>query len=524
MYMFLNRCKTAMLALGGGVVAFPFASLFCAWLATFYFRVDTMEIVMPAIKHPDRWTIQLMCFIALAVALSIACAGMFFYKMWDFKWPSFGPKNLRSYKSAYEVVAMSAPATEARIYAGDFKGERFWASDEDRALVIGPPGTGKTVFLLNQLLKCAEQKMSFVCVDFKPEIFKKVGEELKEMGMQVLCVDPVSGDSLDHWNLLEEIDGDDITALNEISDALLPISDPRNRVFTESARDWLRASMLHLKHEDPKISLPQIYDFLSSQPPATLAKLLSRSASEPAKRIGLRLEAGMNDSKSLAQNGYEGATRDLQFLGFPSVKAALSYSDFSMLELGTGKPTALFIRFSETKASSMAPVLTMILTRILSTLINTCEVRKPVAIFLDELGALTPIPDLDKTLNTIRSRHMPTWAYFQTTEQLDAQYGRGAANKFFAAATTKICFRLDDQAARESLSALIGKTKEYKITTSKTESGTSTTKSYEWREVIMPHEIGALIQGEMILLRNGKSAIGEARAHHKDYKQFRQKK
>ena len=514
-----------MLSLFFGVGTFAGLSAWQASRHQNFFGARTKEILWVAVTEPiSKWSAPFAEMFMWPLVGATLITGLFFYVFRNFKWPSGGAKNLRSSKSAYEVVAMSAPETEARIYAGDFNGSRFWASDEDRALVIGPPGTGKTVFLLNQLLKCAEQNMSFVCVDFKPEIYKKVSPKLKKMGMNVLCVDPVSGESLDHWNLLEEIDGEDITSLNEISDALLPISDPKNRVFTESSRDWLRASMLHLKHEDQKVSLPQIYDFLSSQPPATLAKLLSRSASEPAKRIGLRLEAGMNDSKSLAQNGYEGATRDLQFLGFPSVKAALSYSDFSMLEMGTGKPTALFIRFSETKASSMAPVLTMMMTRILSTLINTYERRKTVAIFLDELGAITPIPGLDKTLNTIRSRHMPTWAYFQTVEQLDAQYGRGAANKFFAAATTKICFRLDDQAARESLSALIGKTKEYKITTSKTESGVSETRSYEWREVIMPHEIGALEKGDMILLRNGKSAIGRGKAHYEDYPEFRQKK
>lgn len=156
------------------------------------------------------------------------------------------------------------------------------------------------------------------------------------------------------------------------------------------------------------------------------------------------------------------------------------------------------------------------------SLIDTAGTRAPVALFFDELGVLTPIPNLAKRLNTIRSRHMPTWMYFQAIEQLEDQYGKGAASKFFTAASIKICFRLDDNDTRKEFSALVGKTKYKKISGSTgANGGTTTTTTTDTQDVIEPYRLGELVPGEILLLTRGASAIGRGTPHFKDFPEFK---
>jgi len=69
---------------------------------------------------------------------------------------------------------------------------------------------------------------------------------------------------------------------------------------------------------------------------------------------------------------------------------------------------ALFLQFEESKLKALGPLLAFIATGMLTSLIDTAKQRKPVALFLDELGNMPPIPGLAEKLNTIRSRHLPT--------------------------------------------------------------------------------------------------------------------
>ena len=219
----------------------------------------------------------------------------------------------------------------------------------------------------------------------------------------------------------------------------------------------------------------------------------------------------------------------LKFLALPGVRDALGRSDFSMRdELGKGPvPTALFIQFIETEAETFGQVLTLLATRVLTTLINTAGSRKPVALFLDELGAIPPIPGLATKLNTIRSRHMPTWMYFQAVEQLERQYGKGASALFFTAADVQIVFRLNDQETRELISKLVGTTEREKLSHSTAPSakgGSSTSKSRERVNVIEPHELGQLKSGEVVCLYRGAAARGEGTPHYVQFPQFKRKK
>jgi type IV secretion system protein VirD4 len=367
-----------------------------------------------------------------------------------------------------------------RIFAGKYGGKPLYASIEDRGLVIGPPGTGKTAFLLNQVLRATRIKLSFVVIDLKPELHSILAPSLKAAGYRVLRINPARVDpDADHWNPLDDIE--DETDITELCASLLPIRDSKEAPFVEAQRDWLKAAVFHVKSQ-PGGSLPAAFNLLSAESnPANLVDMLGRSPSPAAARIARRIAAGLSGAKPdpLILQGLVGCLRTLDYLGLPGVQSALGHSDFSARELGTGGPVALFLQFEEAKINALGPLLAFCATGLLTVLIATAGLRQAVALLLDELGNMPPIPNLLKSLNTIRSRHIPTWMYFQTVEQMDRGYGNGAADVFFASADVQMVFRLNDQSTRELISKLVGTTERDKLSTSSS-SGDKTSSSSGW--------------------------------------------
>ena len=80
------------------------------------------------------------------------------------------------------------------LWAGKYAGQNFCVSEEDRGLVVGPPGTGKTAFLLNQILRATRGGLSFAAIDLKPELHKILASTLEDAGYRVLRVNPATPD------------------------------------------------------------------------------------------------------------------------------------------------------------------------------------------------------------------------------------------------------------------------------------------------------------------------------------------
>lgn len=525
MDMWLDKIKSAALAAALGLSA-------CALLAAFAIIATAKNYAAPAKsvlafianKPIMTWPFGLTAF----MLSSILGGGLVGYGCWhlfkNVKW-THRPRKLDSAESTADLLTKSA-TEHPRIYGGKFNGKHFFASVEDRGLVIGPPGTGKTTFLFNQILRAAKNGLSFVAVDMKPELYTTLKTDLEKLGYQVLRVNPAISDAgADHWNPLEDID--DEVDLQALCNSLLPIRDPKDAPFVSGQRDWLKAAVFHVA-ATPGGSLPSAFNLLSSHSePMELLDIFINSPSETSARIGRRLYPGMAAGKdTLMLQSLPGCLRELDFLSNKGVQDAIGHSDFSVKDLGKGQqPTALFLQFEESKMAALGPLLAFMATGVLNSLISTVKERKAVALFLDELGNIPPIPNLPEKLNTIRSRNIPAWMYFQTTEQINRAYGHKADSVFFAAADVQIVFRLNDENTRQYFSKLIGTTEKYKFSSSKNgQSNNGMTRSREKINVIEPHQFGQLSMGEIVILYRGAAAKGVATPHYVDFPQYRRGK
>ncbi|MGN8064915.1 type IV secretory system conjugative DNA transfer family protein [Ralstonia sp. 22111] len=517
--MLLDKVKSMVLALALGLMAAVITALALFKLAAGRHGVALGDALALAQRRQlGLWPAELLAAAAFALAVGVGVTTLLWWLLRSVRW-TYRHRSLDSAEAAADLHVRGTPPNKPRIFAGRFGGKPLYASVEDRGLVIGPPGTGKTAFLVNQILQASRNGLSFAVVDLKPELHRILAPSLRAAGYRVLRVNPARDEmDADHWNPLADVD--DETDITELCGALLPIRDAKEAPFVEAQRDWLRAAVFHVKTQ-PSGSLPAAFNLLSSQSnPLELLALLERSSSATAARLARRMAAGLAGAKPdpLILQGLTGCLRTLDYLGLPSVQAALRHSDFSARELGKRGKVALFLQFEEAKIGALGPLLAFAAAGLLTALIDTAGQREPVALFLDELGNMPPIPGLAEKLNTIRSRHIPTWMYFQTAEQIERRFGRGAAAVFFASADVQTVFRLNDHETRKLISDLVGVTERKRY--AEANSG-QVTVTHENVAVIHPHELGQLAVGQVVCLYRGASAKGYATPYFVEFPAFR---
>lgn len=439
----------------------------------------------------------------------------YFLLRWAFRSPSPKARDLTR-KSASQDLIQRGVSKKQGIFAGRYHGQDFYVRLEDRGLVIGPSRTGKTAFLVNQILKASQNRLSFVAIDIKPELADILRSDLKAAGYRLICFNPLA-ENTEHYNPLEDIHSE--TAIHELVINLLPYLDSRDKPFTDAKRDYLRSALLHLQSAG-HASLPLAYDLLTRYAQVEdYLQVLSRSPSPTAQAIGRRLTAG-KAADPLVGLGFASVGRDIDYLAYASIKDALAYSDFSLAELGQTRPIALFIQFQETQLETLGAVLSALYGHILNCLIDNHPQRQAVALFYDEIGNVPPIEGLTNKLNTLASRQLPTWTYWQTTSQMRRKYGPHAEDLFFASADLQLFFRTQDAGTQALVSRLVGTTREWHATRTTSQHGISQTQSTQRVNVIEPHELGELGSGEVIALYRGGKARGWAPPYYQDYPQY----
>ena len=397
--------------------------------------------------------------------------------------------------------------------------EKLYVTQSDRACVIGPPGTGKTTFLVNQIYHWLETGNSFLCLDIKPEIHEITKARLKEAGYTVYVYNPTT--LKDKYNFLDDLESPE--SIGELASSFIPTESAENSVFTESARDFLDAIVFHLKaptknNPTPRPTLPDVYDFVVSfDNIGAMLNTLSHSNSDHSRAIAKSLKV-MADNERLLGSIFASFVSRMRFLRYETIRESLGGDGFSLSVL-KGKKVAVFLQFEESQKQTTAHFFSVMVGHILRYLIIHHE-RSPVFMLLDEIGNAGVISDLTGKLNTIRSRKLPTWLYWQSTEQMQ-KYGEKAdegANIIMGACDLQMCFRLNDNATAQWMSDKIG-TQEVTMRSSTDNGlleGGSTTTSVSLESIIEPHKLQQLADGEAIYSYRGVNWLGEPTPYYKE--------
>ncbi|MEO0973629.1 MAG: type IV secretory system conjugative DNA transfer family protein, partial [Pseudomonadota bacterium] len=259
--------------------------------------------------------------------------------------------------------------------------ELLKTSVQDRAIVIGPPGTGKTTFLVTQLLEWAEQGLPFVCFDTKPEIYGIVRERL-EGQYRLLTYNPTAGTG-ERYNPLD--DAPDPLAVSELVAALIPTVSPENEAIYESSRQIVESIALHLRESNSRIALPDISAFMKDR--GDLKRIISALRESPNEDVVETANFVAETAKSdrFMGNVYADLAKNLKFLRQPAIRESLSTSDFSLADFAQGSgATGLFLQFEQRHKAVTSRLFSAFVTHITNYFIAHHHDRPPILLMLDE--------------------------------------------------------------------------------------------------------------------------------------------
>lgn len=447
------------------------------FLVWYVFLRGQGEIYDPAIAKRGAWLVAgagVFGMLILSVGAPIegallwsGIAGFFAHLVVTPRQPHRGPSierpDVLADAANVSAVASHVRATTEGVWCGEITvpqpppeppaARRLYVTAEDRGVVIGPPGTGKTAYMVTQLLDWAERGGSFVCLDIKPELHTILRERLEARGFRVLVFNPTAPKN--RYNLLDDLAG--LTAVGELAASLVPSEEGDTQAFAEGARDVIDGIVSYLRAEGRPVSLPAMRAFLAEfANEKELVRTLAESSDPNVREIAFALSRSGQNARFMG-SVFATLRANLRFLRYDDIRASIRTSDFSLRVFLDDRPVALFLQFEERYQETTRLLLTAMVSHLFRFFIEHTE-RAPVLLALDEIGNAPRIPGLVEKLNTIRSRKLPTWLYWQGLQQMQ-KYGRHTdegPNAILAACDFHMAFRLNDNDTAAWFSERIG--------------------------------------------------------------------
>lgn len=377
-------------------------------------------------------------------------------------------------------------------------------SGEERGLVLGVSRSGKTTYLIAQLVDWMQSGRSFVATDIKPEIWAEmaINGVFERYGYDVTIINPT--DALaNKYNAFDDIDDANFTTETiELIEILVG-----NIEFAVGAKLLLRAVLLDLKESGKRVSLPSIRRFLASYDDTDeLLSDLSASESSLVRELVAELKKIATNERFIG-SCFGAIGESLRFLDSKTIAANTDTSDVLLREVLTQPRQAVFLQFEQSYKEQTAKLFGFTLAHVLRLLQMNYRARDEVFVAIDEIINSAPIPNLAQKLNTMGSAKMPLFMYLQTLSGLNAVYGRGADQLFMSACSLKICYRVNEHDTAQQFSDLVGEVEVERWSATETPQVSDTGRSYTQRSISSTADRMALIEPSELLDMETGSAI-----------------
>lgn len=411
---------------------------------------------------------------------------------------------------------------------GEFHKLGWRSSIEDRSIIVGVPGSGKTTYLISQIVDWMSSGRSFVATDIKPEIWSILKENgiFERFGYSDYVINPTSKNA-DRFNMFAEIEND--ADLNEVLSVIIEVGSGDSAVFNDNARRLLKAVLSHLGE---RASLPAARDFISECGGTDdMLDALMNSDKKSVQRIAREVKSTAGNDRLMASI-LTTMNKAFEFLDDETISDAISESDFKMKDVLAREKVAVFLQFEQKYKNSVATLFGATVSYVLRILQSNMNERKSsVFIALDEIINAAPIPKFSEFLNTIRSCKMPLAMYLQSIEGLNKLYGPGSDALFIGSSDLKVFFRINDNQTAGFVSLQSGETIERNKGTSSSgtnipfiltgENGSddsfSVSRSYSRTSVVDAHDVLSLPPGVAIILYRGKVGQLQMPSYYKDF-------
>ena len=327
-------------------------------------------------------------------------------------------------------------------------------TNEERGLIVGVSGTGKTNFILAQIFDWMQSGKSLVVVDVKPEIWAilETNDIFNVSGYEPIVINPTDPYT-DKYNFLDDVDFND---LDEMLSVIIADNNDNAVAFNEFARRLLIVIIYYLKDKNGSVSLTACYEFINSYSRTkTMFDDLKASNNEDIKAtINLVLQAA--DNVRFLSSGMNALTSALSMFNDKIISEMTRTSDFSLNEVLKRERKIVFLQFEQLSQDKTASLFAMTVQHLIRLMMKNHHDRDDVFIVLDELTNSSTIPCLPTQFNLMRAYKMPAFVYVQTISSLYTMFGRERAQHLMNSCSLKIFYRTNDFETAKEFSNVSG--------------------------------------------------------------------
>ena len=392
-----------------------------------------------------------------------------------------------------EDVARVTPLDENLDAAGIpliNNGKEIWVDNgEYHNLVIGSTGSGKTQTIVKPMVNLLAKKgESMVITDPKGEIYKYSCDYLKKKGYRIIVLnfrEPQNGNA---WNPLAlpyfYYKNGNVDKATELLDdvALNILYDPSNKsdsdFWEKSAADYFSGLALGLfmdgKEKEVNLNSINLMSTIGEERYATSNYIkeyfnLKGENSSPYIFASNTINAP-NETKGGILSTFRQKIR--KFSTQENLSEMLSYSDFDMREIGSGK-TAVFMIIHDEKKTYHS-LMTIFIKQCYETLIDVAQenggkLAYRTNFILDEFANMPPLKDVDSMVSAARSRDIRFTFIIQNFAQLNDVYGNEVAEVIKGNCGNLVYLISTELKALEEISKMCG---EVKVTDEKDKNAT----------------------------------------------------
>lgn len=380
-------------------------------------------------------------------------------------------------------------------------------SEAQHTMIIGSPGSGKTVALREILAQCREKKQKAVVYDKKGSFVSQFYREGKD-----IILNPFDA-RFPGWSLWEE--AQESPDFDAMASALIPAAKgDQDPFWVLAARTIFSVAANRMKTND-NITHKDLLQFLLTVELNDMLDLLKGTeagplASEKADKIALSVRS------ILAAN----------IRGLKYVDPKPNIPPFSIREWvkEEDNDSWIFITSRQPHHETLKPIITMwIDTASMAMLDLPLNIDRRIHLTLDEIPTLQNVPALPGVLATGREYGVCAWLTIQSLPQMHKNFGENTANEIMDLCATGLYFRNNFRTTTTAISESLG---EHEIEETRENisygaesmrDGISLSKDKHHRKIVLPSEIRNLPDLNAYLKLPGDWPITKIEFNYKSY-------
>lgn len=379
---------------------------------------------------------------------------------------------------------------------------RILLKDVYHYCIFGGPGSGKTstVLLDTLLANFATERNDFqtFCIDIKGEISQKSTYAYDE---NVLIVNPSDRTSIgwDVYYRLHDNPSDDliIEAIEEVSQALIISTNPKDSFFVENARTMFTGLLVYYFKQGESF-IDSVNKILESEIKSLIAEIIKNSEPSDLHYKYLAKFAG-KDAESVEDCMVELTTSlsvfsksDIRFCFRDNFQKASPYS------FREGK--SVFLAIPEHMLESYKAIMRLCTVQTLKELERRSEEEtKPILLIIDEFARLGRMEGIFNALATLRSKKVMVMLAFQSLAQCEVIYSKEETRVLMENCRVKAICEVSDPTSAKAVQDWCGKYRDKKETLN---GGKSRHKSYTYEDkpIVEPDDLITLVRKEEEIL------------------------